>query len=355
MSFVEKALNRLKQQQQPPVAPFGKLDPREAAAEQITEQAAGQAAEQTTGQAAEPATKQTKVPPPGKAARTSAPAGRSRAPSPDPSSRPSPDGEAGAEPAPPRPGTKRVTVDRRRLREEGFLAPDEYERRMADEYRRIKRPIIAHAFGLNATTVESGNLVLVSSAISGEGKTHTCINLALSLATERDRTVLLVDGDVPKPHISRLFGIDQEPGLLDLLDDEPPPVEDVLVRTDIPRLSILPAGHWRDQATELLASERMRRLCKELATRYPDRIVLFDSPPLLAATEAQAIAAEVGQVALVIAENITARDDVRGALALIDQDKAVNAIINKSRVPAMSSYYGGYGYGYSARAASPES
>jgi exopolysaccharide/PEP-CTERM locus tyrosine autokinase len=241
---------------------------------------------------------------------------------------------------------KLVSIDRQRLREEGFLAPDEYQRRMADEYRRIKRPLIAHGFGIGATRIEKGNLMLVSSAVAGEGKTHTCINLALSLATERDRTVLLVDGDVPKPHISRLFGLDKEPGLLDVLGDDPPPLEEVLVRTDIPRLTALPAGRWNMQATELLASERMRDLCNELAARYPDRIILFDSPPLLAATEAQAIAANVGQVVLVIAENSTAREDVRNALSLIDENVAVNAILNKSRVAARSAYYGGYGYGY---------
>lgn len=350
MSFVEKALNRLKQQQQSP-APFGKLDPREAAAAQdATRQAAEESGKVTRGSGKTPRT----------TTRADSPAAVVQRPAAEqavdePTGGAASSGFAtGAVPVPPRPGTKRVTVDLERLREEGFLAPEECERRMADEYRRIKRPIIAHAFGLGATAVENGNLVLVSSAVAGEGKTHTCINLALSLATERDRTVLLVDGDVPKPHVSRLFGVDQEPGLLDLLGDDPPPVEEVLVRTDIPRLSILPAGHWHDQATELLASESMRLLCHELATRYPDRIVLFDSPPLLAATEAQAIAAGVGQVALVIAENVTARDDVRGALALIDEGKAVNAIINKSRVPAMSSYYGGYGYGYGSRAASPE-
>ena len=251
---------------------------------------------------------------------------------------------------------KRVSLDRKRLKEEGFLAPEEYERRIADEYRRIKRPLIANAFGLGVTPVEQGNLILVSSAISGEGKTHTCINLALSLATERDRTVLLVDGDVPKPHISRLFGVAEEPGLLDALSDEPPPLEDLLVRTDIPRLSVLPAGRWRDHATELLASTRMGALCSEMARRYPDRIVLFDSPPLLAAPEAQAIAEAVGQVVLVIAENTTARDDVAAALGLLDEQKPVNAILNKSRRASRGGYYyGGYGYGAHGDAAEPGS
>jgi protein-tyrosine kinase len=250
-----------------------------------------------------------------------------------------------------------VSLDRLRMKEEGFLAPEQYQRRMADEYRRIKRPLIANAFGIGVTPVEKGNLVLITSAVSGEGKTHTCINLALSLAAERDRTVLLVDGDVPKPHISRLFGVADEPGLLDALDDHPPPLEQLLIRTDVPHLAVLPAGRWRDHATELLASTRMHELCIELAVRYPNRIVLFDSPPLLAAPEAQAISATVGQVVLVVTENVTAREDVRAALALLDEQMPVNAILNKSRVAPRGGYYygGGYGYGAYGDAARPTS
>jgi protein-tyrosine kinase len=248
---------------------------------------------------------------------------------------------------------KLVVVDRSRLREEGLLAPMAYERQLADEYRRIKRPLIANAFGIGVPQVEGGNLILVTSAIAGEGKTHTCINLALSLATERDQTVLLVDGDVPKPHISRLFGVHDQPGLLDALGDKHLRLDHLLIRTDIPRLSILPAGKWSDHATEMLASGRMRELAEELATRYPDRIILIDSPPLLAATEAQAIGAVAGQVVLVIAEGITPRESVRSALSLLDERKPVNAILNKSRRSSAGGYYyGGYGaYGDSRQEA----
>nr|WP_276611043.1 XrtA-associated tyrosine autokinase [Wenzhouxiangella sp. XN24] len=258
------------------------------------------------------------------------------------------DAVPGREPGIPRRGHKLVAVDRARLREEGFLAPEKYQRQMADEYRRIKRPLISNAFGIGVPRIEDGNVILVTSALAGEGKTHTCLNLALSLSTERDRTILLVDGDVPKPHISRLFGVADQPGLLDVLGENPPKLDDLLIRTDIPRLSILPAGQWRNDATELLSSERMRALCRELSTRYPDRIVLFDSSPLLAATEAQAIAALAGQVVVVIAENITSRDHVASALSLLDEHKPINAILNKSRQVSGGYHYGGYGYGYGA-------
>lgn len=256
-----------------------------------------------------------------------------------------------------KPGPVRfIAVERERLRAEGFLAPDMYRRQMADEYRVIKRPLIANAFGIGVPRVDNGNLILVSSAMTSEGKTHTCINLALSLAAEQDRTVLLVDGDVAKPHISRLFGVADQPGLLDALGNERLPLERLLIRTDIPGLVLLPAGRWTEYSTELLASGRMRELCQELASRYRDRIILFDSPPLLATTEAQAIAQAVGQIVLVIAENMTPRENVRGALDLLDKSKPINAILNKSRRPIIGGYhYGGYGYGQHAETDQPDS
>jgi protein-tyrosine kinase len=264
-------------------------------------------------------------------------------PEPEPAAAAAPGPAAHTWPTTPPAGVRLVSFNHERMREEGFFVPEKYQRQMADDYRRIKRPLIANAFGIGVPRVDDGNLVLITSALSGEGKTHTCINLALSLATERDRTVLLVDGDVPKPHISRLFGIADQPGLLDALGDEQLRLEDLLIRTDIPRLSVLPAGRWNDHATEMLASGRMRELCRELGSRYPDRIILFDSPPLLAATEAQAIGAVVGQVALVVAEGLTSREAVRSALNLLDDHKPVNAILNKSRRPTGSGYYGSYG------------
>ena len=239
-----------------------------------------------------------------------------------------------------------VAVDRVRLRDAGFLAPEEYERRLAEEYRRIKRPLLANAFGLGAPRLDLGNLIIVASARSGEGKTHTCINLALSMAMEKERTVLLVDGDVAKPTVSGVFGVDGEPGLLDVLEEGGPAVEDVILTTDIPGLRLLPAGTPRDGATELLASDRMRALVAELSERYPDRVVLFDSPPLLDTSEAVAIASVVGQVALVVASGITPQSTVRDAVSQLSPEQAVNVVLNKQRYESTGGYYGNYGYGY---------
>ncbi len=240
----------------------------------------------------------------------------------------------------------RVAVDRDRLRGAGFLAPEEYERRLAEEYRRIKRPLLANAFGLGAPKIDFGNLIIVASARSGEGKTHTCINLALSMAMEKERTVLLVDGDVAKPTVSGVFGVDDAPGLLDVLEPDGLPIEDCILTTDIPGLRLLPAGAPREGATELLASDRMRALAAELSGRYSDRIVLFDSPPLLDTSESIAIAAVVGQVALVVAAGVTPQSAVRDAVGQLNPEQAVNVILNKQRFQTSGGYYGSYGYGY---------
>jgi len=238
----------------------------------------------------------------------------------------------------------RVEVDQERLRREGFLAPAAYQRQLAEEYRHIKRPLLANAFGVGVPKVQGANLVMVASALSGEGKTRTCINLALSMAQERDRTVLLVDADVAKPTVSRLFGLQDHLGLLDLLAGDCSDLREVLVATDVPKLRILPAGKPREHATELLASERMRDIAEDLGTRYPNRIILFDSPPLLATTESVVLAGLVGQIALVVAAGTTPREAARQAVGLMDPDKAINVILNKSRRAGGDSY--GYGYGY---------
>jgi exopolysaccharide/PEP-CTERM locus tyrosine autokinase len=247
---------------------------------------------------------------------------------------------AGDEPV----GSQRIVrIDRDKLRASGLLAPEEEERQIVDQYRHIKRPLIAHAFGKRATRVEDGHLIMVASALAGEGKTFTCLNLALSMARERDVTVLLVDADVAKPHISRLFGADEQPGLLDALDD--PAHYDhrsVVMATDVPGLALMPAGAARPHASELLASDRMEALAARLGEEDPHRVVLFDSPPLLQTSEARILATVVGQVALVVCAGVTPQHVVLDAVSTLQDGKAVNLILNQARYSGSDGYYGGY-------------
>lgn len=213
----------------------------------------------------------------------------------------------------------------------------------SDEYRRIKRPLLANAFGKTASLVDQGNLILVTSSIPNEGKTHTAANLALSIAQEKDHTVLLVDCDVNKHGITRMFGLGDKRGLVDVLESDSLSIGDVLLRTDIPELCIISAGKGNDYVTELLASQKMSDFVSELASRYDDRVIIFDGPPLLPTPQTQVLAGLVGQIVFVIESGNTPQMLVREALDMIPEEKATNLVMNKSEG---ISNRGGYYYGY---------
>ena len=246
------------------------------------------------------------------------------------------------------PGHK-VEVDREALRASGFIAPEDEERAIIDQYRQIKRPLVAHAFGKRATKIEDGHLILVTSALAGDGKTFSCINLALSLAREQDRSVLLVDADIAKAHVSRLFGIEDQKGLMDLLEpDSTLTLSDVILATDVDGLSVMSAGQMHAHSTELLASNRMESLIKALTAQDPDRIVLFDSSPLLATSESRVLSTLMGQVVMVVCAGQTPKPAVLDAIAMIEEGKAVNLVLNQVRNVSGDGYYG-YGYGEGSR------
>jgi receptor protein-tyrosine kinase len=230
----------------------------------------------------------------------------------------------------------------------GLLAPLDQQSGVADEFRKIKRPLIANATKADPEADARMNLIMIASAMPGAGKTFCSVNLAVSMSLERDLNVLLVDADVPKPQISREFGLGDAPGLTDLLLNEHSSVADFLVRTDLSDILVLPAGRPHPEATELLASDRMSTIMEELASRYRDRIVLLDSPPLLVTSEAQVLASQVGQVALVVESGATSHQMLTHALEVLDQSKAINLILNKTRHTmgvGNYKYYGGeYGY-----------
>ncbi len=245
-------------------------------------------------------------------------------------------------PAPPR--APALALDRSALRAAGLLPPEEEERQLTQQYRRIKRPLIANAFGRGTARVPNGHLIVVTSAMAGEGKTFTSLNLALSLSVEQDMHVLLVDADVAKPHISRLFGVAEAPGLLDALRDPHLDMEGLILQTDVPNLSVLPAGTPSREATELLASQRMQQVATALGERDRQRIVLFDSPPLLQTTESLVLTQAAGQIVVVVRAESTPQPVLLDALKLLEGHTAVSLILNQSMKSATSDYYY-YGYG----------
>ena len=238
-----------------------------------------------------------------------------------------------------------VVLDMERIRSLGLLVPDARRSRIKEEYRHIKRPLLMNAAGKGATIVEHPNLIMVTSSRPGEGKTFTACNLALSIAAERDRTVLLLDADVVKPSIAKMLGFEADQGLVDLLIDEQLELADVLVDTNVPSLTILPAGSTHHLSTELLASDNMRKLAAELSGRYADRVIVLDSPPLLMTTEASVLASLAGQIVMVVEAGRTYQSQVQEALALLDPNQIVGFVLNKKRGILGVDYYG-YGYDY---------
>jgi len=235
--------------------------------------------------------------------------------------------------------TRVVHIDRARLRDVELVPPPEQERQIAHDYRQIKRPLIANAFGRGVPVVPMGHLVMVTSALPGDGKTFTSVNLALSMALEKDISVLLVDADVAKPHISRILGVDQEPGLLDVLHDASLEIDSVILPTDVPGLSILPAGRASDTATELLASARMQEIGAILDSRDANRMVLFDSPPLLLTSESRALAHSVGQVVIVVRAEYTPQQAVLDAIEKLGANRSISLVLNQSKITT-AAYYG---------------
>ena len=240
-----------------------------------------------------------------------------------------------------------IEIDLARLAALGMVTPDQPRAAIAEEFRVVKRPLLKNASSLSSSRLENGNLIMVTSALPGEGKSFTALNLAMSMAMELDHTVLLVDADVSKPSVLKYLGLPPERGLMDVLTDPDLDLADVLLRTSVEKLSILPAGKISHRATEVLASEGMNQLLDQMATRYADRIVVFDSPPLLVTTEARALATHMGQIIIVVESEKTTHAAVRQALSTIESCPVKMMMLNKSTSQGPAGYYGyGYGYGY---------
>ncbi len=233
---------------------------------------------------------------------------------------------------------RRMALDLETLRAAGYLPEPVRNHVFADQYRHIKRPLIEKAMA-NPGAPQM-RLLLVTSALQGDGKTFTSINLALSMARERDTSVLLIDADLRNPNTSRILGLGGEPGLLDALCDEAVDVGSLILHTSVPGLDILPAGTAADHASELLASARMTRVVAQICSN-PRYIVLFDSAPMLLSADSPALARLVGQVVLVARAGKTQRHALLDAIGQLDRDKLSGIVLNDIKAEP-----GRYHYGY---------
>jgi protein-tyrosine kinase len=248
-------------------------------------------------------------------------------------------------PNPASPAPQLRTIDFGRLQAAGFVTPAVQDSKLLHEFRVIKRPLIQNALGKSGAPVRHSNLIMVTSALAREGKTFVALNLAMSMAMEVDCRVLLVDADVVSPSIPGVLGIQPAKGLMDVLTAPDTGFGDVLLRTNVERLSLLLAGTPHPGASELLASEAMARLLGEVSSRYPDRIVVFDSPPLLATTESRVLATHMGQIVVVVEAERTTHGALESALSMVESCPMVLTVLNKAPESAVGRYYGTYAYG----------
>jgi exopolysaccharide/PEP-CTERM locus tyrosine autokinase len=239
-----------------------------------------------------------------------------------------------------------VNIPFRELRNLGMLTPDIPRSDIAEEYRTIKRPLLINIAGDAVTTpIPHGNLIMVTSALEGDGKTFCAISLAMSIAMEQDKTVLFVDADTTKADAGQMLGVAAtSPGLIDLLQKPGASVDDFILPTNVEKLRILPAGALHNHANELLASARMQQLMLELSEDDPNRVVIFDSPPLLLTTEATVLADFMGQIVFVVSAEMTPQHAVTRAIEQIGEEKMVGMVLNRAR-QRMNPYYQAYGYG----------
>lgn len=248
----------------------------------------------------------------------------------------------------------RISIDLSMLAQRGIVTPTEPRAIVSEEFRIVKRPLLRNASARTAGTIRNGNLIMVTSSLPGEGKTTTAISLAMSIALEMDKTVLLVDADVAKPSVMGMLGLQEKRGLLDVLANDSLDLSDVLLRTNVENLVLLPSGPTHARSTELLASDSMAHLLEEISGRYPDRIIVFDSPPLLLTNEARVLATHMGQILFVVEAGRTLHSSVTDALTTIEACPVKLFMLNKIRGKATGGYYGYSGregvghYGYDA-------
>ena len=239
-----------------------------------------------------------------------------------------------------------VEIDVEKLRRSGHLPLEQMSRQIEEEMRRLKWPLLSAISGRGGAPAARNNIVQVTSALPSEGKTFTSLNLAMSIAKDREMRVILVDGDVARPGLTPTLGLRDRRGLNEVLENHAMDVSEITYQTTVPGLFFVPAGKWHEQSPEFFAGARMQQVLEQLSERAGRGVVIFDSPPLLATNEAQVASRYAGQVLLVVRADHTEQRAVLDAIALLDKGAPVSAVLNRVEASALSKYYGQYYYGY---------
>ncbi|WEK46892.1 MAG: capsular biosynthesis protein [Candidatus Andeanibacterium colombiense] len=266
------------------------------------------------------------------------------APPPEPASAP----EVVATPVQPvRFSGPQYAIDRAHLREQGLIEPEGGVTALLEEFRIVKRQLLQAAREGAHEGDHNTQRILICSPLPGEGKTFCAVNLALAIAAEQDSEVLLVDADFAKPSVLSVLGLPGGPGLMDALADPSLRVEDCVIGTDIPGLSVLPAGNQTTRDSEYLASDRTPAVLDRLTQGAPNRMVIFDSPPALAASPAAELAKFVGQALLIVRADTTGQSAIEDALHLLSTCPDIKLLLNAAMFSPSGRRFGSF-YGYGA-------
>ena len=237
----------------------------------------------------------------------------------------------------------RYRIDRADLHDAGLIVPESAITAQLEEFRLVKRQLLQHAEQMRRDGGGgAAQRVLVTSPLPGEGKSYCAANLALSLAAERDSEVVLVDFDAAKNTVLNTLGLPNGPGLIDALADPGVDILDCVMTTDIPGLAVLPGGHSTSSDNEYLASARTHAVLDQLTSGAPNRIVLFDSPPTLAASLPVELAKLVGQVALVVMADRTSQGAIDDAVSLLSGCPNIQLLLNAVQFSPSGRRFGTY-------------
>ncbi|WP_427967375.1 capsular biosynthesis protein [Altererythrobacter sp.] len=258
---------------------------------------------------------------------------------------------ARAEVAPPQPAEsaetervalrgKAVSVDRKLLQETGMIVPDGPVTALLEEFRIVKRELLGDA---RETGTQAARRILVCSPHPNEGKTYCAVNLALAMAAERDIEVVLVDADFGNPSVPGVLGFKSDRGFMDTLSDPSIAPEDLVLSTDIEGLFVLPAGKRTTADAEYLASRRTSEVLDRLTAGAPNRILIFDTPPALAASPAADLAKHVGQALLVARADVTGQSALEDASQLLSACPDIKLLLNATQFSPSGRKFGSYG------------
>lgn len=249
---------------------------------------------------------------------------------------------------------KQIRLDFRALRQNGMITPDNLASQISNEFRGIKRRLLQKVRD-PISKAFTNNLIMVTSALPGEGKTFSSVNLALSLAAERGLRVLLIDVDVIRPSVGNMFVSPPREGLTDLLRGKVNQVSDVLYQcADIPNLSVIFAGTPSTNSPELISSGKMAQLVRDLSTQYPDRVIVMDSPPVLATPEPAILSGYVHQLVMVVAASQADKHQIRKALEAVSACQNISMVFNRAPSWNEAEYTAYYGYANTSAPTAPE-